>query len=50
MASRLRPTAEQVIVLGLGLLVLLVHDVGYLLGHPFWLDEAWVALTTRFPL
>ena len=33
-----------------GLLVLVVHDVGYLLRQPFWTDEAWVAVTTRFPL
>jgi hypothetical protein len=38
------------VVLGLGLLVLLVHDVGYILRQPFWTDEAWVAVTTRFPL
>jgi hypothetical protein len=37
-------------VLLLGLLVLTVHDVGYLLRQPFWNDEAWVAVTTRFPL
>lgn len=30
--------------------VLVVHDVGYLLRVPYWTDEAWVALTTRFPL
>jgi hypothetical protein len=24
--------------------------VGYLLRHPFWTDESWVAVTTRFPL
>jgi hypothetical protein len=29
---------------------LLVHDVGYLLSRPFWNDEAWVAVTTRYPL
>ena len=27
-----------------------VHDVGYLLRLPYWTDEAWVAVTTRFPL
>jgi hypothetical protein len=37
-------------VLVLGLLVLVVHDVGYLLRQPFWIDEAWVAVSTRFPL
>ncbi len=30
-----------------GLSVLLVHNVPYLLGHSFWLDEAWVADTVR---
>jgi hypothetical protein len=37
-------------VLVAGLLVLVVHDVGYLLSQPFWNDETWVAVTTRFPL
>jgi hypothetical protein len=31
----------------LALAVLLVHDVPYLLHHPFWVDEAWVADTVR---
>ena len=43
-------SAESLAVLLLGLLVLAVHDVGYLLRMPFWSDEAWVAVTTRFPL
>jgi hypothetical protein len=41
---------ELLAVLLLGLLVLVVHDLGYLLRHPFWTDESWVAVTTRFPL
>lgn len=49
-AVRCRPTAEHLAVLLLGLLVLAVHDVGYMLKQPFWTDEAWVAVTTRFPL
>lgn len=49
-AASWRPTAEQLAVPLLGLLVLAVHDVGYLLRQPFWTDEAWVAVTTRFPL
>ena len=48
--SRVRLLAESLTVLVLGLLVLVVHDVGYLLGAPFWTDESWVAVTTRFPL
>jgi hypothetical protein len=49
-AVRWRRTAEHLAVLLLGLLVLVVHDVGYLLRQPFWTDEAWVAVTSRFPL
>jgi hypothetical protein len=43
-------TVENLWVLLLGLGVFAVHDVGYVLSHPFWNDEAWVAVTTRFPL
>jgi hypothetical protein len=35
------------LAVAVGLSVLLVHDVPYLLHHPFWLDEAWVADTVR---
>ena len=49
-AVRWQRTVEYLAVLALGLLVLVVHDVGYLLRQPFWNDEAWVAVTTRFPL
>jgi hypothetical protein len=49
-AIRSRLTAEQLLVLVLALGVLAVHDVGFLLRQPFWNDEAWVAVTTRFPL
>ena len=48
--TRRRPSAEPLAVLLLGVLVLAVHDVGYLLRQPFWTDEAWVAVTARFPL
>ncbi|NHC46382.1 hypothetical protein [Motilibacter aurantiacus] len=27
-----------------------MHDVGYLLRQPYWLDESWVAVSTRVPL
>ncbi|HEX3965615.1 MAG TPA: hypothetical protein VHZ03_54725 [Trebonia sp.] len=43
-------TAEHLVVLVLGLLVLAVHNVSYMLNQPFWTDEDWVALTTKFPL
>jgi hypothetical protein len=49
-AMRWRPNPEHAVVLALGLLVLVVHDLGYLLRQPFWVDEAWLAVTTRFPL
>ncbi len=49
-AIRRRLTGEHLVVLVAGLLVLVVHDVGYLLSQPFWNDETWVAVTTRFPL
>jgi hypothetical protein len=55
--SRFRPrawlshlTPEHLLVLVLSLGVLAVHDVGYMLRQPFWNDEAWVAVTTKFPL
>ncbi|HXW46046.1 MAG TPA: hypothetical protein VEL03_14730 [Streptosporangiaceae bacterium] len=41
---------ECFLVLLLCLAVLEVHDVGYLLSQPYWNDEAWVAVTARFPL
>jgi hypothetical protein len=49
-AIRQRLTAEHLAAGVAGLLVLVVHDVGYLLSQPFWNDETWVAVTTRFPL
>jgi hypothetical protein len=41
---------EHLVVLVLALLVLAVHDVGYIFSQPYWTDEDWVALTTKFPL
>ena len=29
---------------------IVVHPVSKLLGHPYWLDESWVAVLTRAPL
>jgi hypothetical protein len=43
-------TSEYMLVLALGLLVLAVHDVGYMLRQPYWNDESWVAITARLPL
>jgi hypothetical protein len=47
---RRRLTLEHLLALVLGLLVLVVHDVPYILTVSFWDDESWVAATTRFPL
>jgi len=46
--SRILQDLALAALLALG--VLLVHDVGYVLHHPYWLDEAWVADSTRVPL
>ena len=43
-------TAEHLTVLVIALLVLVVHNVAYMLTQPYWTDEDWVALTTKFPL
>jgi hypothetical protein len=49
-AIRRRLTPEHLMVLVLALMVLAVHDVGYIFSQPYWTDEDWVALTTKFPL
>jgi len=48
-AIRRRLTLEHLLALVFGLLVLVVHDVPYILTASFWDDESWVAATTRFP-
>jgi hypothetical protein len=49
-AIRRRLTLEHLLALLLGLLVLVVHNVPYILTTSFWTDESWVVITTRFPL
>ena len=49
-AIRRRLTLEHLLALVLGLLVLVVHDVPYILTTSYWNDESWVAITTKFPL
>jgi hypothetical protein len=57
-ASRPRPASgrrgllpfEYCLVTAACLVVLVLHDVTYLLRQPYWTDEAWVAVTTRFPI
>ena len=41
---------EVVIVAVLAGSVFAVHDLTYALRRPFWLDESWVALSTRAPI
>jgi hypothetical protein len=48
-ASRLLRASAAVPVL-LAACVFIVHDVGYMLRQTFWIDEAWVAVTTKYPL
>jgi hypothetical protein len=45
-----RVAIDFVLAAVIGLAVLLVHDVPYVLHHPYWLDEAWVADSARAPL
>jgi hypothetical protein len=49
-AARHRLSLENLNVLVLALMVLVVHDVGYIFSQPYWTDEDWVVLTTKFPL
>jgi hypothetical protein len=41
---------EVALALILAALTFVVHNVSYMLSHPLWLDEAWVADSTRAPL
>ncbi|MEU2611311.1 hypothetical protein ABZ570_06955 [Micromonospora sp. NPDC007271] len=41
---------DSTAVLVLLCLIPIVHDVKTMLTAPYWLDEAWVALSVRFPL
>lgn len=41
---------ETALLALLALATFVVHDVGYVLRHRFWVDEDWVAVSTRFPL
>ncbi len=47
-----RPTVGREIV-GIGILAalpILLLSPNYMLNHPYWLDESWVAITERAPL
>ena len=41
---------EYLLVAALAGLVFVVHDVPWVLAQPFWLDESWVAISTRIPV
>lgn len=45
-----RARLELLGITALASLVLVVHDVGYMLSAPYWLDEGWVAITANYPL
>src|SRR3954454_14078004 len=49
LARRHGRALDAAVATALGLLVLVVHDVGYLLRQPYWLDESWVAFSTKAP-
>jgi hypothetical protein len=38
---------DGVLLAVLAALVFVVHDVAYMFTHPFWVDESWVAVSTR---
>jgi non-canonical purine NTP pyrophosphatase (RdgB/HAM1 family) len=40
-------TVDLMLAVVVGAAVLVVHDVPYMLRHPFWVDEAWVADSVR---
>ena len=44
------PGWEYLLVAALAGLVFVVHDVPWVLAQPFWLDESWVAISTRIPV
>jgi hypothetical protein len=49
--GRLPGAAIDALLAGvLALTTLFVHSIHYLLSQTFWLDEAWVAVSTRVPL
>jgi hypothetical protein len=47
-AARVRHFA--IVTVAAGFAIATTRDIGYLLGHSFWLDEAWVAVSGRLPL
>jgi hypothetical protein len=48
--SRRALWVEGVSVVALAGMVFVVHPVGFILHHPYWADEGWVALLSKAPL
>lgn len=49
--SRSRAVGGEIVGIGiLAALPILLLSPTYMLGHPYWLDESWVAITERAPL
>jgi hypothetical protein len=49
--ARMQGRGPDVVIAGaLAALTLVVHNLHYILSTPFWLDEAWVASSTKLPL
>jgi hypothetical protein len=42
--------ADVIFAIAAGVMVIFVHDVNYILSHPYWIDEGWVADSVRAPL
>jgi hypothetical protein len=41
---------DTAIVVAVAIATIFVHPIHQVLSHPFWLDEAWVAVLTKAPL
>src|SRR5258708_3419474 len=41
---------ETAAVAALAAIVFIVHPYGYIVSHPYWIDESWVALLSKAPL
>ncbi len=45
----LRDGYDWLLIAALAVVTVVVHPVGDMLSHPYWLDEAWVAALTKAP-
>jgi hypothetical protein len=46
----IRSRTDVLLIVGLAFVALLTYPIGFMLEHPFFVDEAWVAVGTRAPL